>query len=85
MQAVTFTLVGALLGVIFFACGRYFEEAAHIDSTKPHLWLLVFFLPLIFIMGGYAAFLAALKVVSREFFHPISTRNLARRIKAGHD
>lgn len=82
MQAVTFTLVGALLGVVFFACGHYIEAAAHVDSAKPHPWLLIFFFPLMLVMWGYAAFLTALRVVSREFFHPIPVRDIVRRIKA---
>jgi len=81
MQAVTFTLVGALLGVVFFACGLYIEAAFHIDPSKPHPWLIVFFLPLMLVMWGYAAFLTALRVVSREFFYPIPVRDISRRIK----
>lgn len=82
MQAIAFAFAGAIMGLVFFSCGSYFENAANIDSSKPHPWLLIFFVPLVFILWGYGAFLSALKVVSREFFHPLSTRDIARRIRA---
>ncbi|MDB5730182.1 MAG: hypothetical protein JWQ03_77 [Variovorax sp.] len=80
-QAIAFTLVGALLGVVFFAWGSYFESAAKIDSSMPHPWLLIFFLPLIFVGWGYFTFALALRVISREFLYPLSAREIARRIK----
>jgi hypothetical protein len=80
-QAIAFTLVGFLLGVVFFAWGSYFESAANVTSSAPNPWLLVFFLPLIFVGWGYFSFVLALRVISREFLHPLSARDIARRIK----
>ena len=81
-QAIAFTLVGILLGVIFFAWGSYIESATKADSTAPHPWLLVFFLPLVFVGWGYFTFVLALRVISREFLHPLSARDIARRVKS---
>lgn len=81
MQAITFTLLGGLLGVTLFVAGIFFESGFKIDSTKPQIWLLLFFFPLILILWGYAGFFASLKIICREFGRPLSTREIARRIR----
>ena len=80
-QAIAFTLVGLLLGVVFFAWGTYFESAEKVASSAPSAWLLLFFVPLMFIGWGYYSFVLALRVISREFLHPLSARDIARRVK----
>lgn len=81
-QAITFTLVGVLQGVVIFSCGSYYENSMRLDSSQPQLWLAFFFIPLLFFVLGYRCFFAALKVICREFFHPLHTRDIARRIKS---
>lgn len=80
-QATAFTLVGLLLGICLFAWGSYFEAARNIVQPAPHPWLLLFFIPLLFISWGYGAFALALRVIAREFLHPLTARSIARRIR----
>lgn len=80
-QAIAFTLVGLLLGIVFFAWGIYFESALKVDSSSPQLWLFIFLFPLIFVGWGYFSFVLALRVIAREFLHPLTARKIARRIK----
>lgn len=80
-QAIAFTLVGFLIGVAFFAWGSYFESASGVTSSVPRPWLLLFFVPLMFVMWGYVSFTFALRVVAREFLHPLAAREIARRVK----
>ena len=80
-QAIAFTLVGLLLGVAFFAWGTYFESAAKVTSSTPRPWLLIFFVPLLFVGWGYYSFVLSLRVIAREFLHPLAARDIARRLR----
>lgn len=80
-QAIAFTLVGLLLGIAIFAWGIYFESALKVDPSSPQPWLLIFFFPLIFVGWGYFSFGLSLRVIAREFLHPLTARKIARRIK----
>lgn len=81
MQGITFTLLGGLLAVAIFVGGSYFESGFKMDSTKPQVWLLLFFFPLILILWGYGGFFESLKIICREFGHPLTTYEIARRIR----
>lgn len=80
-QAVAFTLVGLLIGVAFFAWGAYFESATKVAPSTPKPWLLIFFGPLLFVTVGYISFVFALRVIAREFLHPLAARDIARRVR----
>lgn len=80
-QAIAFTLVALLMGIVIFAWGTYFESALKVNSSSPQLWLLIFFFPLIFVGWGYFSFVLSLRVIAREFLHPLAARDIARRIK----
>lgn len=81
MQAITFTLLGGLLATSLFVGGLYFESGLKMDSTEPQLWLFLFFLPLLLVLWGYVGFFESLKIICREFGHPLSAREIARRIR----
>lgn len=80
-QGIAFTLVGTVAGIVIFAWGIYFEYSLHPAFPLVRIWPLLFILPLAFILWGYVAFTLALRVISREFLHPLSAKEVARRIK----
>ncbi|MCZ8227531.1 MAG: hypothetical protein O9249_00190 [Burkholderiaceae bacterium] len=80
-QAIAFTLVGLLVGVVIFAWGTYFESALKVSASSSQPWLLIFFFPLMLVLWGYISFVHSLRVIAREFLHPLSVRDIARRIK----
>lgn len=80
-QAAAFTIVGIIIGTVVFAWGAWFESAAKISPSALNGWRGLYFFALLFIQAGYQCFTFALRVLAREFLHPISPRELARRIR----
>src|SRR5262245_51330731 len=79
-QATAFTLVGVLLGAVFFAWGAWFAPVVT-NPTARTAWGLVYFLPILFLQAGYGCFTFTLRILAREFLPPLGVREIVRRIR----
>lgn len=80
-QATVFTIVGLILGVVIFAWGAWISAAMKTPSPAVAAWSFLYFVPLLFLQTGYQCFTLALRVVAREFLHPLGAKEIARRVR----
>jgi hypothetical protein len=80
-QALLFTLVGVALAATFIGWASWFGAFSPALANQPQPWELILFVPMIFVMWGYATYLLSLRAISREFLRPVSTREIAKRIR----
>ena len=80
-QAVIFTLIGIMIGSSIFSLTSWFGLGLIPSAGIKNAWALVYFLPLAFIMFGYRSYLFCIRAISKEFLHPLSAREISRRIK----
>lgn len=80
-QALLFSLVGVALAATFIGWASWFGAFRPPAANQPQLWELVLFMPVIFVMWGYGTYLLSLRAISREFLRPVSTQEIAKRIR----
>ena len=80
-QATIFSLVGIIIGVSIFSLTAWFGLELNPSAGIRNAWALLYFVPLAFIMGGYRSYLFCIRAISKEFLHPLSAREISRRIK----
>lgn len=80
LQALLFTLVGIALGAVLIGWASWFG-ALKSPASRPQGWETLNLIPAIFIMWGYSTYLISLRAISKEFLRPVTTREIARRLR----
>ncbi|HWI83642.1 hypothetical protein [Ramlibacter sp.] len=81
VQAALFTVVGAAIGAVIFGWAYWFGLSVQKDGGAKNAWVLIYSLPLLYIMAGYTSFLLGLRVIAKEFLRPLSAKEAARRLR----
>lgn len=80
-QAFVFSVLGILISAIVFAIGVSLGIAEFRTMRITSWWILVYIAPLTFIQYGYASYALSLGTVSKDFLHPLTPREIAKRIR----
>ncbi len=80
-QGVIFTLVGVLIGGIYYGLLLFFGIIISKGSGLLEPWSWFYLIPFILILLGYICFLSALHAISKQFLRQLSAREIASRIK----
>lgn len=83
MQGAFFTLLSGLLGVGMYGAFVYCGFASGEPTQAKHLWLLLFFIPVLLLVPGVVCFLLAVRSASVDFLGPRSPWELRKRIREG--